>query len=148
MRAAQHRTNSSRLLLIPPPTPQRLRQGVTAGSRRSSKRSSPVSQGLITVLKDELKVEKERYRTPEAVMDGPPNGFELQNRPDSTVLLLARSFGEEDIFVEVRRCPARLAGWVYCTWLAGTQTVEAVVTAASVGRHAVATAQLAWQSRQ
>lgn len=75
---------------------------MAAGSSRSSKRPSPVSQGLITVLKDELKVEKERYRTPEAVMDGPPSGFELQDRPNSTVLLLARSFGEEDIFVEVR----------------------------------------------
>lgn len=61
-----------------------------------------MAQGLITVLKDELKVEKERYRTPEAVMDGPPSGFELQDRPNCTVLLLARSFGDEDIFVEVR----------------------------------------------
>lgn len=68
----------------------------------ASKRPSPVSQGLLSVLKDELKVEKERYRTPEAVLDGPPNGFELQDRPNSMVLLLARSYGEEDIFVEVR----------------------------------------------
>jgi hypothetical protein len=60
-----------------------------------------VSQGLIAVLGDELKVEKERYRTPEAVLDGPPNGFELQDRPNCITLLLARSYGDEDIFVEV-----------------------------------------------
>jgi hypothetical protein len=54
-------------------------------------------------LGDELKVEKERYRTPEAILDGPPNGFELQDRPNCITLLLARSYGDEDIFVEVGR---------------------------------------------
>lgn len=37
-------------------------------------------------------VEKERYRTPEEVMEGPPNGFELEDTPNSNSLMLARSF--------------------------------------------------------
>jgi hypothetical protein len=53
------------------------------------------------VLKDELKIEKERYRTPDAVLEGPPGGFELEDRPHSNVLLLSRSHGSEDIFIEV-----------------------------------------------
>jgi hypothetical protein len=53
------------------------------------------------VLKDELKIEKERYRTPEAVLEGPPGGFELEDRPHSNVLLLSRSHGSEEIYVEV-----------------------------------------------
>jgi len=81
-----------------PYAPQRVRQCVAAGS----KRLSPVSQGLSTVLKDELKVEKERYRQPSAVVDGPPGGYELQDLPNCTTLLLARSYREdEDILVEV-----------------------------------------------
>lgn len=92
---------------LAPQQPQRYlrRQCAVAAAGKGgskAKRPSPVSQGLVNVLKDELKVEKERYRTPEAVEEGPPSGFELQDRPNCTVLLLARSFGDEDIFVEVR----------------------------------------------
>ena len=65
-----------------------------------AKRASPVSDGLVTVLKDELKIEKERYRTPEVVLEGPPAGFELIDQPKRN-LLLRRSFGNEEIYVEV-----------------------------------------------
>lgn len=76
--------------------------GSSSSSASKKRRISPVSKGLISVLEDELKVEKERYRTPSAVLDGPPGGYELQDRPNCTTLLLARSFGEdEDVFVEV-----------------------------------------------
>lgn len=68
----------------------------------AGRKESPVSAGLVSVLRDELKIEKERYRTPEAVLDGPPNGYELEDRPNCTVLLLTRSGpGDEDILVEV-----------------------------------------------
>lgn len=63
---------------------------VRATPRRRSQGS--VADGLISVLKDELKVEKERYRTPEEVMAGPPNGFELEDTPHSNNITLARSF--------------------------------------------------------
>lgn len=53
------------------------------------------------MLKDELKIEKERYRTPDAVLEGPPNQFELEDRPNSNVLMLSRSYGEEEIYIEV-----------------------------------------------
>src|SRR5512135_2439420 len=66
-----------------------------------ARKRSPVSEGLSTVLKDELKIEKERYRTPDAVLDGPPSGYELEDRPNGNVLLLSRSFGGEDVFIEV-----------------------------------------------
>lgn len=72
-----------------------------AAYKRTSTRQSPVTTGLTTVLKDELKIEKERYRTPEAVLEGPPGGYELEDRPNCTVLLLTRSFGSEEIVVEV-----------------------------------------------
>uniref|UniRef100_A0A383V4P1 Mitochondrial glycoprotein domain-containing protein n=1 Tax=Tetradesmus obliquus TaxID=3088 RepID=A0A383V4P1_TETOB len=79
---------------------------VTSYSRRicvvaQAKKRSPVTEGLQLVLKDELKIEKERYRTPEAVLEGPPGGFELEDRPHSNVLLLSRSHGSEEIYVEV-----------------------------------------------
>lgn len=67
----------------------------------TARKRSPVSEGLSTVLKDELKIEKERYRTPDAVLEGPPSGYELEDRPNSNVLLLTRTFGAEEIFVEV-----------------------------------------------
>jgi hypothetical protein len=67
----------------------------------AKKRSSPVATGLVSVLQDELKIEKERYRTPEAVLEGPPGGYELEDRPNCTVLLLTRSFDAEDVVVEV-----------------------------------------------
>lgn len=60
-----------------------------------------VSDGLISVLKDELKVEKERYRTPEEVMAGPPTGFELEDTPHSNNITLTRNFNGEDVFVEI-----------------------------------------------
>lgn len=66
-----------------------------------ARKRSPVSEGLSTVLKDELKVEKERYRTPDAVLDGPPSAYELEDRPNSNVLLLSRSFGGEEVIVEI-----------------------------------------------
>jgi hypothetical protein len=54
-----------------------------AQARKSSKTAlSRVTQGLLTVLKDELKIEKERYRTPESVLEGPPDGFELEVSKD------------------------------------------------------------------
>jgi hypothetical protein len=56
---------------------------------------------VLQVLKDELKIEKERYRTPDAVLEGPPGGFELEDRPHSNVLLLSRSHGSEEIYVEI-----------------------------------------------
>ncbi|GBF94049.1 hypothetical protein Rsub_07317 [Raphidocelis subcapitata] len=86
----------------PPPRPlgaaQRRRAAAAAAGKRGG---SSVSSGLIAVLKDELKVEKERYRTPEEVMAGPPNGFELDDTPHSNSITLARSFRGEDIYVEV-----------------------------------------------
>jgi hypothetical protein len=54
----------------------------------------------VTVLKDELKIEKERYRTPDVVLEGPPAGFELIDQPKRN-LLLKRTFGKEEIFVDV-----------------------------------------------
>ncbi|KAF6266713.1 mitochondrial glycoprotein [Scenedesmus sp. NREL 46B-D3] len=85
---------------------QHLRPSLTVQRRCSclvvqAKKRSPVSEGLQLVLKDELKVEKERYRTPDAVLEGPPGGFELEDRPHSNVLLLSRSHGSEEIYVEV-----------------------------------------------
>jgi hypothetical protein len=66
-----------------------------------ARKRTPVMEGLCTVLKDELKVEKERYRTPDAVLEGPPTGYELEDRPQSNVLLLTRAYGDEEIYVEV-----------------------------------------------
>jgi hypothetical protein len=53
---------------------------VAQAKKGSKKALSSVTQGLLTVLKDELKIEKERYRTPESVLEGPPDGFELEVR--------------------------------------------------------------------
>ena len=79
------------------------RSGVPAAAVRRGPRGggggagggSSVSDGLISVLRDELKVEKERYRTPEEVLAGPPNGFELDDAPHSNSITLSRSFGGE-----------------------------------------------------
>lgn len=85
------------LCAVPSPLQAPLR-AVTVTARR---RSSPVTEGLASILRDELKIEKERYRTPEAVLEGPPGGYELEDRPACSVLLLSRSFGDEEVFVEV-----------------------------------------------
>ncbi|KAF8072894.1 hypothetical protein HT031_000554 [Scenedesmus sp. PABB004] len=102
--AAQQRAGAAAPLLRPPlppaltAPPRRRRAAPVCGARR---RSSPVSEGLALVLEDELKVEKERYRTPDAVLGGPPCGFELEDRPNSNLLLLSRRFGGEEVLVEV-----------------------------------------------
>lgn len=83
-----------------PPSCYRLASKISVTVVNARKRS-PVSEGLSTVLKDELKIEKERYRTPDAVLEGPPSGYELEDRPNSNTLLLSRSLGSEEIFVEV-----------------------------------------------
>jgi hypothetical protein len=79
-----------------------LRTAAAGRSSGSAKKQSPVAAGLVSVLKDELKIEKERYRPPEVVLEGPPGGYELEDRPNCTVLLLSREFGSgEEIVVEV-----------------------------------------------
>eukprot|EP00878_Enallax_costatus_P002422 GHUV01002599.1.p1 GENE.GHUV01002599.1~~GHUV01002599.1.p1 ORF type:complete len:236 (+),score=57.93 GHUV01002599.1:175-882(+) len=80
------------------PTLHKLRRPTTVVL---AQKRSPVLEGLSTVLKDELKIEKERYRTPDALLEGPPSGYELDDKPNSNMLLLSRSFGGEEIYVEV-----------------------------------------------
>jgi len=80
--AREHRPQQQQQSRRPLPGPPAARRG-SQGS---------VSDGLINVLRDELKVEKERYRTPEEVMAGPPNGFELEDTPNSNSITLTRSF--------------------------------------------------------
>jgi complement component 1 Q subcomponent-binding protein, mitochondrial len=65
---------------------------------------SPVSSGLVRVIRDELKIERERYRQSEALMGGPPAPWDLDDRPGSNALALARLFGpggREEVLVEV-----------------------------------------------
>jgi hypothetical protein len=74
-----------------PPPAAAGRRGGGGGGGGGAPRGS-VADGLVSVLKDELKVEKERYRTPDEVMGGPPSGFELEDAPHSNTILLARRF--------------------------------------------------------
>jgi hypothetical protein len=65
---------------------------------------SPVSSGLVRVIRDELKIERERYRQSDALMGGPPAPWDLDDRPGSNALALARLFGpggREEVLVEV-----------------------------------------------
>jgi hypothetical protein len=65
---------------------------------------SPVSSGLVRVIRDELKIERERYRQSESLMGGPPEPWDLDDRPGSNALALARLFGpggREEVLVEV-----------------------------------------------
>lgn len=52
---------------------------------------SAVSSSLVSVLKDELKYERENYRKDEALLqDGPPSGFELENTPGRKAFYLLK----------------------------------------------------------
>eukprot|EP00955_Chlamydomonas_euryale_P028268 297846-Chlamydomonas_euryale.AAC.13 len=52
--------------------------------------SSAVSKSLISVLKDELKYERENYRPDETLVPGPPNDFELDNPPGKNAFYLLK----------------------------------------------------------
>jgi hypothetical protein len=78
--------------------------GDSAGANNSLAALSPVSSGLVRVIRDELKIERERYRQSESLMGGPPEPWELDDRPGSNALALARLFGpggREEVLVEV-----------------------------------------------
>ena len=71
------------------------------GGRRGGRGSSQ-SDGLSQVLKDELKIEKERYRQSEEVAAGPPEPWELIDQPNTNALILQRTYhGDEEVVLEV-----------------------------------------------
>ncbi|KAG1671799.1 hypothetical protein FOA52_000176 [Chlamydomonas sp. UWO 241] len=63
--------------------------------------ASAVSKSLISVLKDELKYEREYYRRDEALASPPPNGFQIDNPPGKNAFYLLKEFNGEAIVVEV-----------------------------------------------
>eukprot|EP00877_Chromochloris_zofingiensis_P000216 jgi/Chrzof1/10195/Cz04g32090.t1 len=101
-----HQRLQVRHIFLPhPPAFRKQRGAALLVHARKTSSSSSVSDGLVTVLKDEFKIEKERYRQPPEVMEGPPGPFQLDDQPNSSVVTLARTFSngdsEEEIFVEV-----------------------------------------------
>lgn len=63
--------------------------------------SATVSSSLISVLKDELKIEKEKYRGSAALEEGPPSSWELVSDEGTTVISLTREEGKEQLIVQV-----------------------------------------------
>lgn len=45
---------------------------------------------LISVLRDEMKVERDFYRRDESLLDGPPNGFEIDDTPGKNSFFLLK----------------------------------------------------------
>lgn len=72
-----------------------------AGARASSVAHSSVSNSLISVLKDELKYERESYRKDEALLEDPPNEFELYDPPGKNCFFLHKKYKNEGITIEV-----------------------------------------------
>lgn len=70
-------------------------------AKRDKRAEEPpsIQEFLGTVLKDELKIEKERYRQSEELMDGPPKPWKVEDRPFTNVITLARTFKGEEILV-------------------------------------------------
>jgi hypothetical protein len=58
-------------------------------SSRGAQPVSAVSNSLIQVLKDELKYQKEEYRTPAELEEGPPGPFVLDAAPGKKVFSLS-----------------------------------------------------------
>lgn len=68
---------------------------------RKDKESPSIQEFLATVLKDELKIEKERYRQSDDLMDGPPKPWKVEDRPFTNMITLARTFKNEDMLVSM-----------------------------------------------
>lgn len=62
---------------------------------------SSVSSSLISVLKDELKIEKESYRISEELKNGPPAPWEFEDCEGKNVFGLKRTFKNEEILIRV-----------------------------------------------
>jgi hypothetical protein len=55
--------------------------GFNRSDRSIRTRSSTVTSSLISVLKDEIKYEREYYRKPEELLEAAPNDFQIDNPP-------------------------------------------------------------------
>jgi hypothetical protein len=62
-------------------------------------KEASIDEFLGTVLRDEVKIEKERYRQSEELMDGPPKPWKVDDRPMTNVITLARTHKEEELLV-------------------------------------------------
>ncbi|GAX82239.1 hypothetical protein CEUSTIGMA_g9667.t1 [Chlamydomonas eustigma] len=63
--------------------------------------ASTVTGSLISVLKDEIKYEREYYRKPEELLEAPPNDFEIDNPPGKNSFYLLKEHSKESIEIEV-----------------------------------------------
>lgn len=77
-----------------------LRKRTTATCTGSAQ--TAVSSSLISVLKDELKYERENYRKDETLLvEPPPNGFEIENTAGRKAFYLLKAHKNEVISIEV-----------------------------------------------
>ncbi len=72
-----------------------------AAFSRSIATSSALHSNLSSLLKEELKYEKENYTRPEQVSGGPPAPFKLTESPGDTLITLSRSHNGEEINIDL-----------------------------------------------
>lgn len=92
------------------------RRAMRRAAKPASKEGRSIDQFLATVLRDELKIEKERYRQSDELMEGPPEPWTVDDKPNTNMITLARTYNDEEIVVSAQAGRAGPAVAVVQCW--------------------------------